>query len=61
MENGLLKLYKTMKELNLIAHPKPELEQLLADKGLERKVAYDNWKNNLGQKEREDYLKVFGG
>lgn len=60
MENGLLRLYETMKKLDLIIKENPEYEALLADKSLERKTAYDNWKENLPPQDKEDYLKVFG-
>ena len=58
-QNALLKLYKQMKELDLIAHPKPELEAMLQDRSLERKEAYERWKDSLPPKDKERFNKAF--
>ena len=58
-QNALLKLYQRMKELDLIAHPKPELEAMLQDRSLERKEAYEKWKDSLPPKDKERFNKTF--
>ena len=58
-KNALLQLYKRMKELDLIVHPKPELEAMLQDRSLERKEAYEKWKNSLPPKEKKQFNNMF--
>ena len=58
-QNALLKLYQRMKELDLIAHPKPELEAMLQDRFLKRKEAYERWKENLSPEDLKRFNKAF--